>query len=276
MSETEQTDANLLLTALKELLKPRGITYADLAEHMNVSLPTVKRLLNKSTIPLDRLLSICRIADIDPQELFERSQKIRPTHTQFTDEQDALFDRHPCMLAYFSELFYERRRPGEIARKHGLDKISTDLYLAELEKIGLLERQPGGRVTFLVSPPMGFGPNSKVLRRMQKQFMESIVENVINPNEEDRAQDGFAILKPLRLSDTTWRELLGELTDLVDRFSFLSEKSPSDGPDSWQLAIAAGPASTDEHSHSQEWNTVCRISPKDFRNRRPNRHRSTG
>lgn len=269
MSETEQTEAELLLIALKELLKARGVTYAELGERMEVSLPTVKRLLNKSTIPLDRLLAICRIADIDPQEIFERSHKIRPTHTEFTEAQDKLFDRHPSMLAYFSELFYERRRPGEIARKHGLDRLSTDLYLAQLERVGLLERQPNNRVIFQVSPPLGFGPSSRVIRRIQKQFMEGVIQDVINP--EDRPTGSYVIMKPLSLSPAAWSELIGELNDLVDRFSFLSEKSPTTPErNAWQLAIAAGPSSGDAHfgQSAPEWTEIRKLKPAMFKTKR--------
>jgi transcriptional regulator with XRE-family HTH domain len=267
MSESEQNEAKLLLMALKDLLKARGITYAQLGERLGVSLPTVKRLLNKSTIPLDRLFSVCKIADIEPAELFEKATMIRPRHTEFTTEQDELFDRHPYLLGYFSELFYARRRPGEIARRHGLDRLSTDLYLSQLEQIGLIERQPNNRLRFLVEPPLGFGPGSRILRRIQKQFMEDIVQTVIDPNASERPPGCYAIMKPLTLTLASWNELISELNDLVDRFSFLSEKSPpTNERPRWNLAIAAGPTGNPEPGiETSDWSAIRKLKPTMFR-----------
>ena len=53
-------EPELLLAALKSMLKERRIGYAALAAELDVSLLTVKRTLNKAAVPLDRLLNICR------------------------------------------------------------------------------------------------------------------------------------------------------------------------------------------------------------------------
>lgn len=156
-----------VLDALKEILRERGLSYSVIAERLNVSLPTVKRLLNKSSIPLDKLLEVCRLAEVSLEVVLERAQVMTPKHTDFTGEQDELFVSYRGALPFFSELFHERRRPSEIARRHKLTKVSTERYLKLLEEVGLLERLPGHKVRFLVSPPLGFGPKSKMLKKAQ-------------------------------------------------------------------------------------------------------------
>ena len=74
-------EPEFLLAALKSMLKERRIGYAALAAELDVSLLTVKRTLNKTAVPLDRLLDICRIAKIDFAELVQRTVATKPQHT---------------------------------------------------------------------------------------------------------------------------------------------------------------------------------------------------
>lgn len=232
-----------VLDALKELLRERGFSYSTIADRLGVSLPTVKRLLNKSSIPLDKLLEVCRLAEVSLETVLERAQVMAPRHTEFTKEQDELFASRPGTLSFFSELFHQRRRPSEIARRHKLSKVSTERYLKLLEGVGLLERLPGNKVKFLVSPPLGFSPKSKMLQRLQSEFMERITNEVVL-GEEKGTKGRFAVMKPLRLTEKEYRGFVEELMQVVDRYSFLSESPRGQETESvqWQFAAAAGEA----------------------------------
>lgn len=235
-----------LLQALKAILKERSLSYSTLAGELGVSLPTVKRLLNKSTIPLNRLLEICAVAEVDLGELVERAGALAPKHSVFTEQQDALFAAEPDALLFFGELFHERRRPSQIARTHKLTKLSVERYLSRLEKVGLLERQPGGKVKFQISAPIGFAPGSRALRQIQEEFMRSIVDEVVNADpEEGNPRGRFALMKPLSLPKRHYRAMVDELIKVVDRYSYLSESpkvASNPEAEQWQLAIAAGAA----------------------------------
>ena len=90
---SDDTEAESLLAALKEMLKSRRIGYRAIAEALAVSLPTVKRMLNKTRMPLDRFLSICRLADVEPSEVLALADRRRPKHHVFSAEQAAFLDR---------------------------------------------------------------------------------------------------------------------------------------------------------------------------------------
>lgn len=68
-------ESEAILLALKELLRERRIGYQAIADSMKISLPTVKRMLNKTNLPLDRLLAICLMAKIDAEEVLARAKK---------------------------------------------------------------------------------------------------------------------------------------------------------------------------------------------------------
>lgn len=232
-------EPELLLAALKAMLKERRVAYADLADALEVSLLTVKRTLNKRAVPLDRLLEICRIAKIDFAELVERAASLQPEHTYFTAGQDTLFDDCPPTLAYFEEL-QAGRTPSEIAERFKLTAASTMRYLSALSAVGLVDVSGRGLraiVELRVTPPMGFAPGSKTLARKSAAFLQSVVERVVAVT--DRRDSDFALLKPMRLSERQYSELRAELLAVVNRFAFLSESSSDIERPFWQLAIAS-------------------------------------
>ena len=229
-------EADTLLAELKTMLRERGVVYAELADALGVSLLTVKRMLNKSSAPLDRLLEVCRVAGLDAAELFARASGETPRHTIFDDLQDALFDRLPETLTYLQQLI-EGRSPEQIAAAAGLTAASTGRYLRLLESAALL-RLEDGEVRLLVRPPIGFGPGSRVLRRQAAAFLSRVSSRVVE-GEGDPKRD-VSLLKDLRLTPRQFRDLRADLIELVDRYSFLSERPGGDAErPHWQLAIAA-------------------------------------
>ena len=236
-------EPEFLLAALKSMLKERRIGYAALAAELDVSLLTVKRTLNKAAVPLDRLLEICRIAKIDFAELVERAVATKPKHTFFDAKQDELFTRCPPMLTYFAAL-QSGQSPTDIARQFRLTSVSTTRYLDSLAGVGLVNVTGSGtaiEVELLVEPPVGFSPGSPTLARLSAAFLTSVVERVVA--SADRHDGDFSLLKPFRLTERQYRQMTGELYDVVNRYSFLSEgagiAADDDERPEWQLAIAA-------------------------------------
>lgn len=239
MCTSSQLTATCYLTAVKELLKQRGITYGQLAEALECSLPTIKRLLNKPSLPLDRLLEIAEVANIEFSEISKRADQLRPQHYVFSDEQDALFVERPEVLVYLQELL-GGKTPDEIAAEFDLNQLSTRLYQKQLARVGLIKRQSQGRLKLLVSPPVGFGPGSRFLKKEMEEFMTSIITKVVRA--DDSRADCFAIMKPLTLTDQDYTALLDGIKRLVDQYSAVGEsRIATTKTQNWQLAIACGP-----------------------------------
>lgn len=239
MSASSELTANCYLMAVKELLKQRGITYGQLADTLECSLPTIKRLLNKPTLPLSRLLEIAEIANIEFSEISERADQLRPQHYVFSDSQDALFAERPEMLVYLQELMVGKT-PDEIATHHDLNPRSTAEYQKQLERVGLIKRKSGSPPKLLVSPPVGFGPGSRVLKKEMEEFLNSVIGTVVYGKES--RSDCFAIIKPMTLTEQGYAALLDGLKRLVDQYSAIGESrllAPEARP--WQIAIACGP-----------------------------------
>jgi hypothetical protein len=238
VSTSSELTATCYLMAVKTLLKQRGITYGQLADALECSLPTIKRWLNKPALPLDRLLEIAEVANLEFAEICKLADQLRPQHHVFTDEQDALFVERPEMLAYFQELI-GGKTPSEIATQFDLNAVSSSLYQKHLERVGLIKRKPRNRVKLLVRPPVGFGRGSLYLKKEMQNFLTSIVTNVVPGG--DSQGDSFAILKPLSLTEQDYIAFVDGIKRLVDQYSAIGECRIATGKTSpWQIAIACG------------------------------------
>ncbi|AZZ98151.1 helix-turn-helix domain-containing protein [Pseudoalteromonas sp. R3] len=196
------------LDAVKVQLKSRQLTYQDIAALFDVSENTVKRMLNQDDISLDRLLTLSQLCGIDTAELLSKSQQHRTAHTYFSARQDQAFAENPHLLSYFSRLFYQQHSVEKIACEFGLSDLSSYRYLRALEDIELLELKPQNKFRFLVSPPLGFAPDSMVIKQSACRHMEQTLEAVMAPH---KTPQHHVVIKPLKmpaiLHDKMWQEL---------------------------------------------------------------------
>ena len=240
MSSSSEFNATRYVESLKDLLKERGITYGELADALHCSLPTVKRALNKPSLPFSRLLEFCEHAQIQFDELHRRAEQRRPVHYVFRGDQDQLFAERKEILQYFLELAKRGLSPSEIAERHDLDRRSSQLYLSHLARVGLVELQGGNRVKLLVEPPFGFGPRSLVMQHEHETFLRNIVSEVLTSDPEDKRR--VAVLKPIYLTEEDYDQMIDSLVNVIHRFAAIADRGLSRGDTSlWNVALACGP-----------------------------------
>ncbi|TXT35587.1 MAG: XRE family transcriptional regulator [Comamonadaceae bacterium] len=77
-----------LVSALKKELKAARMTYADLAQSLNMAESSVKRMLTKGDMPLSRIDAICRALKLDFADLARRVADAQPLLAQLSQEQE--------------------------------------------------------------------------------------------------------------------------------------------------------------------------------------------
>lgn len=165
-------DGDRLKEALKTVLKNEGRTYADVAEVLGLSLPTVKRILGPEELPLSRLLKICSWLKVSLGELEALAGlQAKENRESLTLEQEEFFVRHPEFLSYLAAL-HGGDRPDKIATEHGLNAKSTELYLLRLERMGFLTRDAKGRVHLQHRDFPAVLPNGPVIRAQYRSLIE--------------------------------------------------------------------------------------------------------
>ncbi|MCC5878819.1 MAG: helix-turn-helix transcriptional regulator [Idiomarina sp.] len=233
------------LEQVKQRLNERGIQYQALARQFDVSVNTIKRMLNGDDISMQRLLMLAEICDLNVEQLLSNATQQHAEHTYISDRQDAAFAEDPALFTLFTRLFYEQTPLTEVVAKLGLDEIETYQYLRTLEDIELLELSPGNRFRFLVSPPLGFKRNSRVLRQQINNYLD-VAKQALNADQPGENQ--VLLVKPMQLPAETFQQLCLDLRAVIDKYAEASEVIFRNNADltTYQVTLVASPSSLPE------------------------------
>jgi transcriptional regulator with XRE-family HTH domain len=171
------------LLEIKQQLKRKGIAYADIAERMELSEITVKRMLNQDDISVGRLTVLAEAAGFSMSKLIGIAEAKLPEVKCFTAHQDEAFVRHPHLFQYFMKLQEHDRSPETVARLFNLDDLSTYLYLRKLEDLGLIELHEGNRVK-MPGVLMTFAPDSQFIRKGVAWSLEQATNALLGHKDE--------------------------------------------------------------------------------------------
>ena len=152
-----------LKAAAKLLMKRQNRSYQDLADHLGISLVSVKRIMSKEEVSLGRFLEICEWLETSLTELEKISQySLVNKKTHFTQEQESFLAKNPEYMSFLFHMYTEET-PEQIQKKFGLSNRSLNLYLIRLEKFGILKKVSGQvRLVYRDFPsPIPYGELSK-------------------------------------------------------------------------------------------------------------------
>src|SRR5690606_23856386 len=158
------SDREILLGTLKQVLRQRGMRYADLAAGLGVSEPTVKRMLSTGRIDLTRLERICGLLEIDLFELVRLARGARGQRGHLAPAQERALAAEPRLLLVFHLLCNDWTVPA-IRREFGLGGPEATLLLARLDRLGLVELLPRDRVRLRVARDFEWREDGPVRRR---------------------------------------------------------------------------------------------------------------
>lgn len=135
-----------VLRALRTKIKENGLTYAQLAESMDIPLSTLKRHLHSSAITLDKLVDYCKMVGLSLDELIKIARQLQSQNdTLFTRTQDEVFYNFPELYDFFQEVRLSPNDISGIVENYQLDASSTYAYLRSLEMIGLITLLPNNK-----------------------------------------------------------------------------------------------------------------------------------
>lgn len=221
---------------IKDLLKKKDITYEDLAEQMDCSVPTIKRILGPEELTLNRLLQLCEIVEVDFAELEELTKDTDEKEEKYTPAQEEFLAKNRSYLAYMMKLF-SGESPKQIAEKFNLTQRSTDKYLIGLEKQGLIRVTGKQKVkpNFKKIPSFGSGILGQIY---YEAFIKNTAQFFINRISEgfrEKAQGslkerrgtkfGLQVVKISSASYQAWAEEQERAMDQLGRIGSYEEKS---------------------------------------------------
>ncbi len=155
------TSADLVM-ALKRELKAAQMTYGDLARALGMAESSVKRMLSKGDMPLSRIDAICRALKLDFADLARRISDAQPLLSTLTEAQEkaVVTDKKLLLVAIcaLSQWTLE-----QIVSRYRLTPAEAIKYLAQLDRIGILELKPLNRYRLKLAKTFRWRPHGAVM-----------------------------------------------------------------------------------------------------------------
>lgn len=224
---------------IKALLKKRAITYEELADRLECSVPTVTRILGQEEMTLTRLLQFCEILEIDLAEIEALTKEGDEKEERFSPEQEAFLAKNKNYFAYLMKLF-EGLTPKQIAEKFGLSQRSTDKYLIGLEKNELIRVTGKQKVkpAFKSFPSLGRGQlgdayYEAMIKNSAQFFIERAREGLRAKPEERELHSAKFGINSVKVSKETYDNWMAEVRRVHRDFTKLADyeeksKDPSE------------------------------------------------
>ena len=150
-----------LVTALKAELKAAGITYADLAGHLDMAESSIKRMFSQADMPLSRIDEVLRVLRMDFADLARRVADAQPLRGELSlqAEQAVVADPKLLLMATccLSQWSFE-----QIVATYAFTDAEAVATLARLDRLGIIELRPLNRYRLLVGKTFRWRPNGPV------------------------------------------------------------------------------------------------------------------
>lgn len=159
-----------LVQHIKAALKAAHLTYADVARELGMAQSSVKRMLAKGDMPLSRIDALCRLLKMDFAELAQRVADAQPLLAQLTLEQErAVVADEKLLLVAVNVL--SQWTAEQMTSAYRLSEAEVVRYLAQLDRIGIIELKPGNRYRLKLAKTFRWRAHGPVMQYFQEHVV---------------------------------------------------------------------------------------------------------
>lgn len=205
------TTSARIIDSLKRQLKLRGITYKGLAERLDLSESAVKHMFSTGNFSLRRLDDVCAVLEFDIGDLVNISQSQEPKIEQLSDEneREIVADTRLLLVAYCLINYWTF---DEIIERYDISPEAGIKYLRRLDRMNVIELQPGDRVRLLVANNFSWRKNGAI----EEFFRSHVQSEFFSHHFQD--DSSIRIVKNGMLTRKSQKQLIEKLKAMGDLF----------------------------------------------------------
>jgi transcriptional regulator with XRE-family HTH domain len=164
-----------LVTTLKRALKAKGLTYVDVAAHLDLSENSIKRLFAERSFSIERLEQVCELLDMEISDLVQAMLQDSRRVEMLTEaqEQEIAGDIKLLLVAI---CILNRWTFEEILAAYKLTANECIQLLAKLDRLQVIELLPKNRVRVIVAKNFKWRPNGPI----QQLFQSTVQPDFFN------------------------------------------------------------------------------------------------
>ena len=209
-----------LIDTLKLELRKQHITYKQVATALNLSETSVKRLFSEEAFSVKRLEKVCELLHMDISDLVHMMEKNIDLTTQLTHEQETELVSD-VRLVLVAVLLMNKLQFAEILASYEISEPEGIQLLARLDRMRIIELQPGNRVKLMISSNFKWIPDGPIQR-----FFESKVQSEFLASSFTGAGE-FRIFVSGMISRTANTEIIKKIQHLAQEMNDMNIESES-------------------------------------------------
>lgn len=203
--------AESLVNALKNVLKARGVTYAQLAKGLDLSEASVKRVFAERSFTLERLDQICGLLEMQISDLARMVAEDNPAPAHLTREQEKKLVSDPKLLLVAVHVL-NRWTPEQIVDAYQLPRTELIRLLTQLDKLGIIDLLPNDRIRLRMAPDFSWLPAGPI----QQYFRDQLRNDFFN-SHFDQSGEKMLMISGM-LSEESNAELQRRMARLAKEF----------------------------------------------------------
>src|SRR5258708_24687995 len=174
----------LIVAELKRALRESGHRYADVAQKLKLGLASSKGLFSTEDLSLERVDQICELIGMDLSDIMDRAADRSAPNNQLTlsQESELIAD---IKLLFMTWLVLVRTPFEDIVRDYHFSKREALQYLIRLDRLKVIELQPGNRVRLLVSRHFSWRPAGPLQKYIHQKLLHEFFASAFAGVQEE-------------------------------------------------------------------------------------------
>ncbi len=227
-----QVDA--LVDSLKAALKSHNLKYRDVAEALELSEASIKRLFSSRNFSLQQVQQVCLMMGMEISDLVQLMTERQSRLQELSDEQEEEIVRDPGFLI-ITVCVLNRWTFEDILSHYTFSEHEVVQKLARLDRLKIIELLPKNRIKLLVAPNFSWRKNGPI----QQFFLNTIEKELFNA-QFDKPDHKLVVLNGM-LSGQSNGELQKKIERLAREFDQLNNADaglPLDERQGYTLVVA--------------------------------------
>ena len=227
-----------LVDTIKRCLKHKKITYADLAENLDLSEANVKRMFSKRNFTLSRLDEICQVLEMEISDLIREMAYGGTTLDELSIEEEAELVSDVRLLL-MATLVVNSWEFEDIETTYRWDQNEIIQLMAKLDRMRIIDLLPGNKYRLLISRHFRWQTKGPVHQFFENQIQREFFNCAFEP---DRGE--LLVFISGMLSRTSNKQLQRSIHRLAKEFDELSKedsKLPLDERFGTSMVVAMRP-----------------------------------
>ncbi len=238
-----------LFSTLKKVLRSHAITYQDIANYLNQSEANIKKMFSNNNMSIERLERICQMVGLELSDLVHQMESDTQKISVLTEEQEKILvsDTRLLLVAF---LVINTWSFKEIISYYNFSEPELIRYLAQLDRLKLVELWPNNRIKLLTSKQFAWRTNGPIQQYFSKNMQDDFFKCQFNKIDEK-----YKFMSGL-LSEASSQKLIAKIEQLTREYNQLiieDQKLSLDNKLNFSMILATRPW------HPKEFSKYLRI-----------------